>query len=314
MPTKKKIKNLIAQFHAIKLANKMLINLKAQKKELLFQLNNLEHLIEAQYKALHKKERSMHTLFGKILNREGSQLENEQYLKSILKYNECVDTLELVEFEMKILVDKVASKRRLKLELDSVIKNEMEHFQKTYPKLAQKVQNIYKTNLRNLGLKKEIEEAISSGERARAEINKMLAFLRKAERTEIWGASYADTQRRKKIKYSLIDKAEVKGVASKQQLLKFEEELKDVYKMKGIKYISDFSEFGKFVEIYHNHLISDWVISRRLNTSITNVEAARDIINRHLRALRTSLKAAMKSIEKFEVMLDKSLSQKNLLK
>ncbi len=314
MPVKTKLKKLIQEYYSFKLAKTHLKNLKTKKKECELKLAQIEKYVDQSYTALSKKERRMNSLFGKILAKKGSALENQQYLKSVLHFNECIDSLELIEFEIGILKTKISNNLNIEKELKEFLKNEVDALIKIKPKLGRRIKAAHNKYKHTIGLLKEIDEALTSGLVARKEINKLLSVLRKASRTEIWGKSFVETQKKKKNKFSLIDKSTAKSVKTKMLLLKFEAELKDVFKVKGLKYYSEYSEFEQFTAIYYDNLITDWVLSKKIINVILNVETVRDIVNLQLRALRSDKTKARKEIEKIDNEINRIINSKTLLK
>ena len=296
-----RFEELIEEYRSIQLAKshldklqKRLINEKAR-------LTELTEIIKNEYEDVIKFEQfSLKGLFSKLLidKSEQYEIEKQEYLLAVLQFSECEKIIELLKFEEVVILEKVKDEREVKNELERVIQENRKSIAGSYPHLKNELHQISELLDRNISFRRELEEALLVSTKAGVVLENMIKLLEKASRYEDWGYFYKEIQRGKKIKKSYLDQAHQLSYTAKQLLQELEDELEDIFKYKSIVRLTKFEEFRHFNDIYHDRLISDWIVKHEVTSSINSVQGTADSVQRIIETLKIQLQKTKATIEK----------------
>ena len=88
-------------------------------------------------------------------------------------------------------------------------------------------------------------------------------------------------------KHSHIDRARELSLTVKHNLIRFEEELSDVYDTGKMQLQFQLEPFNRFTDVFFDNLISDWIIQQKINNALNNVIAIHDKVKRYYNSLKT---------------------------
>lgn len=286
--------------------DKMLDSLREQLSEQERKQRDLERELEKENLDLEKLNKmSISTIFYTILGSKEKQIEKErqEVLAAQLKLEDInrqiADTKNHISKLRSERMEVVHSERRynelFNKKYEKLIKNDSKNASKIM-ELENKIQ-AYKANL------KEIEEAISAGNRVLSSLAKVEKSLNSAKSWGTWdmlggGGLITDI-----IKHGHIDDA--KDMASEVQMLlnRFRTELTDVKVSSSITIEVD--GFVKFADFFFDGLISDWVVQSKIRDSQESVSKVRREVNMVLSKL-----SLMKNNDKTELTkLESELAQ-----
>jgi len=229
---------------------------------------------------------STNFLFRKILGEQDEQLEIErqEHLQAILDYRDAKRTLELLEFEKKVLEEKVARLPKLDNEIDRLIQ------QREQEMLAQDSEGlriIHKLN-RELGtairLRREIYEAKVLGLQSAQLVQSMAQLLREAMEHQAWGKPARLFFRSRKPDY--VHLTLEKFYQLKNRLRAFSDELRDIYLQHNIRQFRGIEQFQNLSSGYYDNLINDWIVRHRISNSLNMIGSLHDGLVRALASLK----------------------------
>jgi len=229
-------------------------------------------------------------LFMKVLGTKEDKLEIEkqEYLQAVLELREHEKSIELLNFEYKVVLEKIQNKSKIEQELKDLMKSREAEIMRGNHPLSKEVLMIEKEIEGKFGMKREIHEALIAGAKALNLLNKMISSLQKAGE---WGA-YAFHGRGYKYARqvrSSIDNALDLTPNVKNALVDFEEELADVYGEKARKLSLRLNHFERFSSNFFDSLISDWTIRQSIQDGLRTVFSKKDKVMRINQSLRQEL-------------------------
>lgn len=302
----KELEDLQQGIYRCRNIDKMLDSLREQLSEQERKQRDLERELEKENLDLEKLNKmSISTIFYTILGSKEKQIEKErqEVLAAQLKLEDInrqiADTKNHISKLRSERMEVVHSERRynelFNKKYEKLIKNDSKNASKIM-ELENKIQ-AYKANL------KEIEEAISAGNRVLSSLAKVEKSLNSAKSWGTWdmlggGGLITDI-----IKHGHIDDA--KDMASEVQMLlnRFRTELTDVKVSSSITIEVD--GFVKFADFFFDGLISDWVVQSKIRDSQESVSKVRREVNMVLSKL-----SLMKNNDKTELTkLESELAQ-----
>ncbi|MDX1476838.1 MAG: hypothetical protein R3301_03995 [Saprospiraceae bacterium] len=246
-----------------------------------------ERILQKEEADVNKLQRaSVKSLFYRFLKSQERQLDIElqEYVAAALDYNACLEEIELLEFEISVLEDKLEQLPELEKEWESLIERKAALIQQHYPEVARRLRILDHSAYKIMLERREIDEAIIAGAKAKSLLKSIYRYL---TRIKGWGA-WQDGQGRYApyAKKSLIDKARKKAVQADVALQQFDKELSDVFKKLKISQKFRVDAFRHFLDIFYNNLITDWIVQRNLKNTMHNVEAVIDSTQRYLDSLK----------------------------
>ena len=299
----KKLNKILDKYQDYERIQKYLKKLDAQLKKGYKDLDKLEKILDKQGQDVENLEGlSLKGIFHKILGSKKEQegKERQEYLQAALKRNEHKKSLELLEYEKKILVEKLAKLKDIPTQAELLIQQRESDLMKSGTPVGMRILTIAKQIDQSRHLKREIKEAIDAGEEAMVLLAEMEQYLRSARNWGNWDmmggrgmSSY--------VKHSNIDKARARLHKTQHLLNRFENELRDVYNPHQLNLSLNLDSFTRFIDIFFDNLISDWIVQQRIRNALSNVIAVKDRASRLLGSLRmddSELVVKIKQLEK----------------
>ena len=299
-----KLKSKIASFHDLNRVQKRLaeidIRIRDERKKLeqvLITLNKENENIEDLEKL------SIKSIFYKVLGDKEKQLEKERqdYLQTSLKYDEHRKTIELLEFEQKVLQEKIDKINHLESEIENLIEQRKKELLKSNQVVGDKLVKLTYSIEHRRKLLIDMEEAIDAGNKALYVLSQMIQSLQQAKNWGNWDM-LSNERMSGYFKHSRLDTARQLSYQAKQLLMKFEDELRDVYQdeQEQFDFSLNFDSFSSFTDIFLDNLISDWIIQQKIANSLSNVISTRDRVTRVISYLQKDIPKLEKEIEKLE--------------
>lgn len=301
------IKQLIEDYQSMKMARNHLKKLNLRIQNETKKCVSLQIILDNEYNDIEALEKmTVSNMFFKLLKNKEEQMEIEkqEYLQAALRYNQARKILEKLKFEKQVLEEKLSKEQHVKAQLDAALLLRTTAIEEEYPALAKELNPIsYKID-QQIALKRELNDAILVGLKVIQLLKKMTELLKKVIDWGKWKRSALASSRipTKKApnKIEVLDQASEISVQVQQLLMELQDELEDIYNFQRIKGAYTFEELEHFVDIYHNRLVSDWIIRKKIQGSLNNVVAVQDSISRITGSLKQELKQADISINYLE--------------
>ncbi len=270
-------------------------------------LETLALMVDREYEEVEKLEGANLKNFIKKLKGEQEKLlekEKQEYLDAVLQYNQAVKELELLEFERKVLLDKLLKREEVEATLHKELKKYEEQLLQSTSRLGTELrkidQQILDIHLKN----KEFEEAFQQGEKCLKTFWVIEQFLDKDFRPDYqpnhgyippgWNPLEYFSQ------IGRLEKARQKLPLASKQLKLFIEELGDVYSKPeaflGIK----FKDFQRFSEYFFDSYIADWKFRDRIIQLYQEINRIINILASTLDILRKETANGKEKIDRLE--------------
>lgn len=248
-------------------------------------LGKISQALKKEEQDVHRLEKGgMRLLFHAVLGNKEQQLEKErqEYLQVALKYNELVESIDLMRYELDILEKKLVRFEEVEKAFLLLMQSREQELIDTDADTGNALLLISrKTDAAHVRLR-DIDEAIAAGESALTEVRDMIKDLKNAREWGQWdmhggGSGWS--------KHEAIDKARERSVRVKHALLKFQEELRDVYDGARVEIHLDLGNFSRFTDIFFDNLISDWVVQKKIRKALDEVRRVERQTNRTIQQL-----------------------------
>ncbi len=285
--------------------------IKEHTTQLVSRLEEEEKALHAMGVTLAKEQRDVETLereglttmFRKFLGDREEKLdkEREEYLRASLRYNELYKSIELIRFELDLLSKKEQTLETVERRVETLIAYREKELMDLDPKTAlvlkginQQTDKLHKYNV-------EVDEAIGAGARALEFVQgaeQQLIHARFIGQEDMWGKRYRGTGQRK---HDAIDRARDLAYKSRHELIRFGNELQDVFKGMQLEINMDIEKFGRFADIFFDNLITDYLVQQQISKSLVNITSTRqrlDIIMQSLNNERNVIREKLEHLEK----------------
>lgn len=292
------LEKLLAYYQSIIHAKKHLANLNQRLEEEQINLDDIHLILEKEYQDVKKFEGlSLASLFHTFLGKKEEQyeIEKQEYLNAVLKYNECEKTVDLLSYEKQVLLEKVQKEQEVYQQLTSLLTERNQLIQEKYAGLKNQIIEIHEQIDEKIAYKQEVQEALIVVRKAAELIQGMLTRVIKAQHSEEWGLINSGEPQLSKDTY--IDQAQQLSYKLKPLFQQLEDELEDVYRSKSIKRINKVAELKHFNEIYYDYLISDWIIRKQINSTLNYLNGVSDILQRIEQTLKAQLRVTDQAID-----------------
>jgi len=238
---------------------------------------------------------SKYMLFVKILGDRTHELEHErqEYLQSVLEYNAIAHEIELLRFEKEILTQKAKTRDDLKKQRDYYLKVKEQKilFNKgDHDGVIKKINGeIQRLNL----LLREIKEAKTEIKATNEYLKKSIHYLKSMDNFGAYAIEGMTFSKKK-----LLNKAIDNAIQVKVQIKKLDKELDDIYD----KYdLPSMYRYDVFIELFHQSLITDWVLKNKLRSAVMSLESGQEQLQRIMITLDFDAK---KSKEQLEILTE----------
>ena len=299
--------------------------IKEHTSELTIRLESEEKALLSMEETLTKEQRDVETLereglttmLRKFIGDREEKLdkEREEYLRASLRYNEIYKSVELIRFELNLLTKKEQNLEVVERKVATLINQREQELMHLNPEVALHLKGIHEQTDKLHKYSIEVEEAFKAGQEA-------LTFVRGAEQhlldaqlmgqRDMWGSKSRYGLNSGRFKHESIDKARDMAYQSHYALIRFGNELKDVFKNLQLEVNMQIEDFGRFADIFFDNIISDYLVQQKITKSLVNVTGTRqkldhimqsldnerNVIREKLEALETERKQVIESSER----------------
>ena len=281
------IKKLLEEHQSLKKSEARLAEIVPEIENVNREVQTLEQQMRKEFEDIENLEKlGMKALFYKVLGSQEEQLEKErqEYLQASLKYDQVRKNLELLEFEYNILKKKSGNLATIEQKLNDLSVRQEKELSNMPGAAALEIKKIYLQIDQQERLKIDISEAIKAGLKALECIDAVIAGLQQAHNWGQWDVSGRNPMSNH-LKYSAIDKAKDWAYESNRQLKVFEKELLDVYKQIPEDFQLHIDSFNRFIDVFFDNLITDWIIQQKIYNALNNTLNIRDKVVRMIKTL-----------------------------
>jgi hypothetical protein len=265
--------NTLLQHKQVKKVRYHFNQMSEQLKKELKDLEKVEKQLKKEQRDVEKLEQtSMRSMFRKILGDREQQLEKErqEYLAASLKYNEMTKSVDLLTYELEVLQKKLGDEEQLASRVQVLMQKREKELMKYDPVVGRKLMEIHKKMDGLQIVLKDIDEATAVGAKSMQILQRMIAELRKARN---WGQydMMGDRRSAAYVKHRSIDNARNMATQARHYLMRFREEVQDVYQDVQLNIKMDLGDFSKFTDIFFDNLISDWIVQQKIKNALNQV-------------------------------------------
>ncbi|HJW27982.1 MAG TPA: hypothetical protein VJ508_01905 [Saprospiraceae bacterium] len=267
---------------------------KAHIVELQNRLNTEVAALAEMEKTLTKEQRDVEALekegltsmFRKFLGDREEKLDKEraEYTKASLRYNELYKSVELIRYELDLMTRKEQNEETVKNRIEVQLKMREEEIQQLDPRTGAELRGLHDQADRLQKYSVEVAEAFQAGSEALDLVRRSEYFLHQAQgfgQRDMWSRGYGTGY----MKHQAIDQARDMAFQSRHALIRFANELKDVYKDLNLQVNMDIEQFNRFGDVFFDNLISDYLVQQKINKSLANVSATRQQVETILQQL-----------------------------
>ena len=225
-------------------------------------------------------------LFYNFLGTKEEKLDKEkqEYLSVKLKHDACKNEILSLEKELERLKDELLKIGDPDIELNKLVEYKKMQLRQlsdsTCLKFDELINGIYTE-------KKEISEAILSGEKALEGLRRAIDSLQNAQNWgtfDLVGGGFIATA----IKHSKIDEAKSDIIEVQNNLNRFRRELSDTSLSSNENMIVEMDAFTGFADYFFDNLITDWIVQSKINQSLDACHKMQGNISILLERLRKS--------------------------
>ncbi|MBK9103984.1 MAG: hypothetical protein IPL92_05315 [Saprospiraceae bacterium] len=274
-------------------------------------LESEEKALQVMETTLAKEQRDVETLeregittmFRKFLGDREEQLdkEREEYFRASLKFNEIYKSVELIRFELDLLSKKEQNYDAVLRRVEALITEREKELMDLDPNVALVLKGINQQTDKLHKYSVEVEEAYVAGTNA-------LTLVRGAEQhlinarfmgqQEMWGRRHQGNYHMKR---ESIEVARDLAYQSRHALIRFGNELQDVFKGLQLNVSMEIEEFGAFAEIFFNNLITDYLVQQKITKSLVNVTGTRQRVEVIMQSLDKERGVIREKLDKLEM-------------
>ncbi|MCX7711384.1 MAG: hypothetical protein N2484_16205 [Clostridia bacterium] len=275
----------------------MVLQTKQELKKEQERKSKLENILQHENEDVKKLESfSIAGLFYSVLGSKEQQLEKErqELLAARLKYDECCRTVTALERELASYEETLNSLFGAESHYEVALKRKEESILKGNGNKTIELHQLLDKASDLEAQKKELQEAITSGNIAQSELGRVIKSLESAENWGTWdmmGGGFLATS----AKHSRIDEARDYASHTKIALSRFQRELSDVDLSMDIDI--NIGSFETFADYFFDGLISDWVVQSRIRDSLASVQQVFNHTNRLLSSLERRMKSVLLDLD-----------------
>ena len=281
------LKRLINEYHQIKICKARLDTLADEIDNQITRHKQLSIEVKKEHQDITRIENQpLIKLFNIILKSTSEQLEKErqEYLKAALECNENAKIISVLEFEQKVLRNKVQDESHVIEQIERKIQaieieelNGNVYYIKDYKDLIIDFNAIIKLEI-------ETEEALDIVHEVSFHFKKMINKINEAREMRNWGHFYKEKQEAKLLQKTYVDEAQEHAHLIKSLLIILKTELNDIADIQVYFKRSQVLIRG-FNAKYYNQLITDWVNHENLVQALSSTLSASTTISKLKKAL-----------------------------
>lgn len=307
--TQVKIQDTIAEIKKLNSIEKHHSETTSELEKSYTELSELEGQLVEELEDIEALEKmSVTSLFYNVLGSKKQQLEKErqEYLTVSLKHKELKKDIEILEYEHKLISSKVQEIGGLEEHLEILKKLRLQEIMSTDDHHRRRIVGIHREMDEIQSELEELKQANGAGDNALRAIGEVIKHLKDAEHWGNWdmmnkrGAHYAQ------MKHNAIDRAMNAAQQAKHKLKIFDRELVDVNIEQTQLHIK-LDGFGRFIDIFFDNLISDWVIQRKIKNALNNVESSFDKTRRYVLVIEKEMSIMQENIMALQEDIDELL-------
>lgn len=282
--------------------SELTLRLEAEEKALL----SMETTLTKEQRDVETLEREgLTTMFRKFIGDREEKLdkEREEYLRASLRFNELYKSVELIRFELDLLTKKEQNLETVERKVATLINLREEELMRLDPNVALKIKSIHEQTDKLHKYSIEVEEAFKAGQEA-------LTFVRGAEQhlidaqlmgqRDMWGSRSRYGLNSGRFKHESIDKARDMAYQSQHALIRFGNELKDVFKGHKLEVDMKIEDFGRFADIFFDNIITDYLVQQKISKSLINVTGTRQKLDHIMQSLDNERNVIREKLEALE--------------
>jgi hypothetical protein len=288
-----------SNFRKDRLKNHILRN-ETQLKRMRMDLLALENsIVKEQRDVIRLEQLTVSSVFLKVLGSIEKQLEIErqEYLMEVLKYNELQDSIDLLGFEQKTLKQALNMMRNDQIIFDRLA-SEKEVILKTVDsQFAIKIRLLDQDISFQTTQISKMKSAVEDGIKAKKILVKIKEDLSKVKEWGSWqyyGAGNYSAYAKK----SYIDSARKNAIQANMLLSNYESDLTDLFKDLKIPYHLRLDKFELFLNIFYDNLITDWIVQKHIKNALQNIQMNVDKVTRLQATIETGQKKQQALIQK----------------
>ncbi|MBP6796059.1 MAG: hypothetical protein KA143_13430 [Saprospiraceae bacterium] len=258
----------------------------------------LDQQVQKEYADVENLEKlGLKTMFYKVLGSKETQMEKErqEYLQASLKYDQVKKSLELLEFEYNLLKKKTDALPAIEKRLDELSKQQELELMNMQGNAGLELKKIYAQIETQQRMIIDINEAVKAGSTALQSLDNVIAGLQQAHNWGQWDMSGRNPMSNH-LKYTAIDKAKDWAYEANRQLKIFEKELLDVYRRIPEDFQLHLDSFNRFIDVFFDNLITDWIIQQKIYNALNNSLNTRDKVTRMVKLLESEKPKVDKAI------------------
>ena len=272
--------------------------LEATERELLTQqrdLNShvwdLRHAMEAEQEDVDKLEgRSLAVFFYKVVGQLDGKLdkEREEAYAARVKHDSAARELMDVEAELRACRESLSPLRGVELEYERTLREKQAAIKAAGGEAGERIEELEKQLTFLTSHRRELNEAISAGERARSTANRIQESLKKAENWGTYDLLTNNSLISHMAKHEHLDNAQHEVELLQSQLRRFKTELADVSIRADMQV--NIQGFTRFADFFFDGLIVDWTVLKRIQNSQAQVSDTQSKLSTTLMRLRSMLR------------------------
>lgn len=266
-------------------------------------LEKIANVLEKEHKDFEKLQKlSLKGLFYQVLGSKEEQIEMEkqEYLQASLHYDEVKKEVDLMEYEYKVLDEKIKKLQGIDAKAKYLMQKREEELIHGNTEAGQKLLTILREMDHRQLRGKEVKEALELGHKVVRVLDEIIAYLQKARNWGNWDVM-GSKQYSSYAKHSNIDSARERIATAQNLLHQFGRELEDVYEdVNKLKFQLNIGSFARFADIFFDNLISDWVVQKRILNAIGSVKAVHDRVVRMIHSLQAQSETIQKELGQLE--------------
>jgi len=257
-------------------------------KEAYKESKRIQKQLEKENADIEKLEKmSLKRLFHNILGNKEQQLEKErqEFLEMTLKFKEHTKSIELLEFEIKILDNKRIGLSAIRKEVASLKKKREKSLILSNSKKGKKLKALVEESDHLTLGKKEYQEAFVVAKKI---IENLSFAISKLKIAGTWGYNSGGRGRSASSYHQryAIEQARTTIIKTQHLMRIFKKELQDIN-------VHDFDtrinadQLSGFTNIFFDNLITDWIIQKKIRNTLAEVRSIHDRIKRFSAYLNT---------------------------
>ncbi len=216
---------------------------------------------------------SLTGLFYTLLGSKENQLEKErqEYLAAQLKAAHGRYSVESLEREITDLLRQLDGLKDIEAVYQGLVAEKAQRLASASGEEARKIAGLDQAIFEQQGQLKEVDEALQAGQAAQAGLETAKEALLSAEGWGVWdllgGGLLASA-----VKHSRLDDARLAASQAQVLLDRFQRELEDLGPDHA-ELVLEIKSFERFIDVFFDNQISDWIIQTRISDSVSNVMA-----------------------------------------